>query len=244
MFYVGIGSLPKRAFSFTIKARNPYWHRYVNKYGKPVVQIVHFEVDKPTAIAWEIFYIKLFDRSSLCNLTDGGEIPTNLFEWHKNNPGMNCMKRPEIVAKLSGENSSSKRPEVREKLRIANTGKRATDETKLKQSLHKKGKPSNQPKGYKHSPEVIAQLKIINRDISNRPEVKAKLRLSMLGKRNYAKHKKVSMVDIKTNNVLKTFDCITDALKYLGRDLKSGNITSACVGRRNFAYGYKWQYAA
>ena len=240
---MGIGSLPARAYASTIKARNKYWHRYVNKYGKPVVQIVHFEVDKPTAIAWEIFYIKLFDRSNLCNLTDGGEIPTNLFEWHRNNPGQNFMQTDEGRLRIS-QNNPMHMPHVVEKIRIANTGKRASDETRLKQSLLKKGKPSNQPKGYKHSPEVIAQLKIINREISNRPEVKAKLRLSMLGKRNYAKHKKVSMVDIKTNNVLKTFDCITDALKYLGIDLKSGNITSACVGRRNFAYGYKWQYAA
>ena len=65
----------------------------------------------------------------------------------------------------------------------------------------------------------------------------------MLGKRNISKHKKVIMIDLNTNLSINTFDCITDALKHLGRDLKSGNITSVCVGRRNNAYGYKWKYA-
>ncbi len=243
IFYVGIGSLPKRAYSFTIKARNKYWHRYVNKYGNPVVQIVHSDIDKPTAINWEVYYIKLIGRINLCNLTDGGEVPTNLIEWHKNNPGHNFMQTQEGKDMFS-KNNPMHNPVVVEKIRVINTGKKASDVTRIKQSLLKKGKPSNQPKGYKHSAEVISRLKIINKEITNRPEVKAKLRLSMFGKRNIGKHKKVSMLDIKTGIILNTFDCITDALKYLGKDLKSGNISSACTGRRNNAFGYRWQYAA
>ena len=243
IFYVGIGSLSRRAYQFTGKSRNQYWHRYVSKYGNPVVQIVHSGISKAFAIKWEMFYIKLLGRVNLCNLTDGGEIPTNLFEWHKNNPGRNFMQTPEGRLRLINNNPMHN-PIAVEKIRIANTGKKTSYETRIKQSILKKGKPSNQPKGFKHSVETIEKLKFINKEIVNRPEVKAKLRLSMLGKRNVSKHVKVTMIDLKTNIPINTFDCITDALKHLGRDLKSGNITSACVGRRNNAYGYKWEYAA
>lgn len=213
VFYVGIGQ-KRRAHESG--GRNIIWNNYVKKHGKPVVEIVKSELKKEDAYYWELFYVALYKRKK-----DGGTL---------------------VNITAGGEDNPMHHEHIRSKVALSNTGKKASAETKLKQSLLKKGKPSNQPVGYKHSPEVIAKLKIINKEIVNRPEVKAKLRLSMLGNRNISRHKKVSMIDINTGNTLNIFDCITDALRFLNVDLKSGNITSVCVGRRNNAYGYKWSY--
>lgn len=53
--------------------------------------------------------------------------------------------------------------------------------------------------------------------------------------------KKVQMIDINTNEVLKCFNSIEDAYKYLGVQ-SSSHIGYACTGKRKSAYGYKWQF--
>lgn len=247
VFYVGIGTSEKRAYSFYENARSTVWHRYVSKYGKPVVDIVLQGLTKEQAIREEIYFICHFGRINnggiLYNLNDGGDTGSNLAEWVSLNPDKNPMFNPEIANRFKGENNNAKRPEAREKLRVANLGKRATKETKLKQSLLKLGKPSTQPKGYKHSEETIQKLSIINKEIANRPEVKDKIRLARLGQRNTSLFKMVCKLNPSTNEVIKTYDCIMDALMEFGKP-RSGNITSVCVGRRNFAFGYKWKYAS
>lgn len=75
IFYIGIGSEIKRAYNFN--GRNNLWKKYVKKYGKPNVEILHDNLKPQIAYAWEIFYIKLFLKKSdggvLTNLSDGGE---------------------------------------------------------------------------------------------------------------------------------------------------------------------------
>jgi hypothetical protein len=46
----------------------------------------------------------------------------------------------------------------------------------------------------------------------------------------------------KEFNILNKFDSITDALKYLKKDLKNGNITRVCKKKMKSAYGYYWCY--
>lgn len=41
---------------------------------------------------------------------------------------------------------------------------------------------------------------------------------------------------------IKTFNSIKDALISLGKNIKSGHITSCCKNKRKTAYGYKWKY--
>ena len=86
------------------------------------------------------------------------------------------------------------------------------------------------------------KLKIINKEIVNRPEVKAKLRLSMLGKRNTSRHRPILMLHCITGETIKYFECTRDAGKEFNKP-NTGNIASVCNGRRNFAFGYKWKYA-
>lgn len=214
VFYVGIGQRRRAGES---AGRNIIWNNYVRKYGRPVIEIIHENLTKSEAYFWEKHYILKYKRKkeggTLANITAGGE----------NNPMHNEECRLKVVA--------------------ANTGKRASIETKMKQSLLKKGKPSNQPKGYRHSPEVIARLKIINKEIATRPETIERIRTLNIGRRNTGKHRPVFMIDPKNNNIVIKFDCARDAGKYFGKP-NTGNIASACNGKRNFAFGYKWQYAA
>jgi hypothetical protein len=213
IFYVGIG---KRRRAFESGGRNKVWHNYVRKYGKRIVEIVHENISLKEAYEFEKKYIAQYglkkEGGQLVNITKGGED--------------NAMHHSDIV----------------EKVRLANIRKKASPETRLKQSLLRKGKPSSQPKGYKHSPEVMERIRIINKEIANRPEVRKKNSLSKKGNRVIKKLKPVLMIDPNTNQAIIRFDCAVDAGKYFGKQ-NTGNIASVCNGRRNFAFGYKWKYA-
>lgn len=249
IFYVGIGTSLYRAKSFGPTARNCFWYRYVLKYGLPVVQIVHNGISKEKAIKWEIHYILLLGKRNnggqLVNISDGGETGDNLALWTRKNPEKNPSFRPEHTQRMK-LNNPMHNPIYVDKVRKANIGKTATDETKKKQRDAKIGKPSTRI-NYKHSPEVIERLKIINKEIAQRPEVKEAARLrgeKMKGKVNIAVIKKVDMLNKDTSNYVKTFDSITDALRYLNKATKDGNISQVCKGKRNYAFGYKWVYSA
>lgn len=56
------------------------------------------------------------------------------------------------------------------------------------------------------------------------------------------KSKPVIMLEIETNNPLKTFYSCTAAGKWLGNTNKCRHITEVCNGIRNKAYGYKWMW--
>ena len=49
------------------------------------------------------------------------------------------------------------------------------------------------------------------------------------------------MINPETNEIIKTFHSISEAGKSL--HINSSNINSVCKGIRNFAGGYKWEYA-
>lgn len=69
----------------------------------------------------------------------------------------------------------------RNKIRIANTGKKATEESKLKMSISaKKRKPNF--KGMKHSEKSLAKMRESHKNIVVSPETKEKLRMAKLGK--------------------------------------------------------------
>lgn len=51
----------------------------------------------------------------------------------------------------------------------------------------------------------------------------------------------VYMIDAKTNEIIREFDSIKYAGRYLGVDEPS-HISKVCKGKRNTAYGYKWGY--
>ncbi len=62
-----------------------------------------------------------------------------------------------------------------------------------------------------------------------------------LRKAALSKSRKVNMIDISTNEIIRTFDSILEASKEL--NINGSNISMVCRGQRNFAGGYKWSYA-
>lgn len=60
------------------------------------------------------------------------------------------------------------------------------------------------------------------------------------GKDNY-KSKKIIQMDLN-GKIIKSFDCIREAGRFLGRENKASQIMEVCKGKRNTAYGYKWRY--
>lgn len=73
-FYIGIGSL-KRPYD---KRRSKFWNNIVNKYGQPIIKIIHENLSWDDACKLEIQYIKKYGRRDigtgcLVNMTDGGD---------------------------------------------------------------------------------------------------------------------------------------------------------------------------
>lgn len=60
------------------------------------------------------------------------------------------------------------------------------------------------------------------------------------GNNKYSCCKKVKQVDISTGEVLNAFDSVTDANKYMNTN--SINISACCNGKREEAFGYKWEF--
>ena len=60
----------------------------------------------------------------------------------------------------------------------------------------------------------------------------------------YSLGKKVSMIDIDTDDIIKTFDSMASACEHLNKPRKSqSNISVVCSGKRQTAFGYKWSIA-
>lgn len=56
-----------------------------------------------------------------------------------------------------------------------------------------------------------------------------------------ATRKSVQMIDKDTNEVLNTFNSLTEAAQFFGKT-KINNISSCANGRTHLAYGYKWKF--
>ena len=58
------------------------------------------------------------------------------------------------------------------------------------------------------------------------------------------RYRKVNQIDKKTNEVLNTFESISEVAKYLGRK-DVNHVSDVCKHKKHCktAYGYKWEYA-
>lgn len=135
IFYVGIGT-KDRAYRLIPSQRNFRWNRYVNKYGKPIVQILLSDLKYHEACEKEKYYIALLGRRGyekdgcLTNLSLGGESTTSgikLSETHKH----------KLSIALKGR---KKTEEHKMKLREANIGKHPMTEAKLIASSKLRGR--------------------------------------------------------------------------------------------------------
>ena len=55
--------------------------------------------------------------------------------------------------------------------------------------------------------------------------------------------RKVDMIDLKTNKIIKKFNSISQVKKYLNIKTHLSSITQVCKGKGKTAYGYKWKYS-
>lgn len=136
VFYVGKG-FGKRAWK---KAdRNQFWKRVESKHGRSV-EIYKQNLTESEAFSLEKDLIRKFGRETLCNLNDGGEGGTRPAESSR--------------LKMSQSRKGVKfTEEHKDKLRVAASKHKHTDETKLKLSIINKGKV-----GVKHTDETKRKL--------------------------------------------------------------------------------------
>lgn len=148
VFYIGIGKRKDRAFSKA--GRNDYWKRIVDNKGYEV-EIIASGISFEDAVELEILLIKEYGRKDLkkgflCNMTDGGD---------------GCKGR-----EMSDKNRHS--------LSIANTGRKASEETKLKMSISQKGKNLGKKLTEEHKRKLSE--KKIGRKISNETKIKMSIK--------------------------------------------------------------------
>lgn len=114
------------------------------------------------------------------------------------------------------------------------------------------GGEGGREKGFKHSKETKQKISnsLKNRTLSKEhknniseslknkkftEEHKQKISNSMKGKHS----KKVKMLS-KNGEYIRSFDSLTDAAKFINKT--PGHISKCCLGIRNTAYGFKWEY--
>lgn len=145
-FYIGIGKKVNYKRAFEHKGRNDFWERIVSKYPC-YSSILYSNLTHNEACEIEINLISYFGRVNnntgiLCNLTDGGE------------GGLNVVFTEERKQRIRIANTGKKhKPETiekfrlrkqteatKEKIKLLKTGIKASEETKLKMSKSSMGK--------------------------------------------------------------------------------------------------------
>lgn len=64
-----------------------------------------------------------------------------------------------------------------------------------------------------------------------------------LPKKQKTQAKAVHMLSIETNEIIRTFDSMYEASKYLEVPFAYNHIANVCNGKRKTAYGYRWKFA-
>lgn len=166
VFYVGKGT-GNRAFSK--KNRNKYWKHIVAKHGY-TVELYATGLQEWYAYELEFFTVAYYGRENLCNLTDGGEGPSSPSEETRKTMSEKAKAR---IRKPMGPMSE----ETKLKLSIAKTGKPSklkgiplTEDTKRKLSESKKGKP-NGHNGMKRSDQAKENMSIAQKNSKNRHDI-------------------------------------------------------------------------
>lgn len=154
VFYVGKGHGSRATSKF---GRNAYWSRIVKRHGF-VAEIVLSGLQEWFAFEFERELIAYYGRSTLCNMTDGGDGTSGMPAWNRGKP-----HGTETRAKIS---AAAKMRDPASMVRVMpESAKRAISE-KAKGRLHTeaaKQKMSRSQQGRKHSEETrrkIAESKI------------------------------------------------------------------------------------
>lgn len=196
VFYVGIGKFESR--SRDKRCRSYHWNNIVSKHGYEI-EITHKELCWEESCAIEKYLISFYGRNDLglgklVNMTDGGDGKLNNIVTEKQKIHLSKINK----GKKHTEESKKKMSESR-KGKTWNLGKKMSDETRQKLSLAHTGK--------KYSEERIAQMRITFGGKNN----------PMYGRKRETPYnaKKIAQYDIKTGELINTFDSICQAANSL-----------------------------
>lgn len=226
VFYIGKGSM-FRAFSKS--TRNPHWKNIVRKHGY-TVELYATGLQEWYAFELEKDLILYYGKENLCNKADGGDGQSG---WNLSEE----TKRKMAEAKVGKKRDERTKNKISKKLK----NRVFSDETIKRMSEAKKGKV--------FSDEHKRKIRESRINIHLTEETKLKMSLSI--KKAWEKKKKEGQIkNAKKIICIETGFCfysINSAAKYvseiIGKKASAGNLSSACSGKYNMAYGFTWRYA-
>jgi hypothetical protein len=135
VFYIGIGKVKNFKRAYNVKQRNSFWKSVFKKYGREV-QLLKINLTLEEACEIEEILIKWYGRrdlgkGNLTNLNDGGLGSTNPSEKGREGISKSAKKRVGDKNPFFGKKHSQ---ETREALSKINTGKKRTEDVKIKMS--------------------------------------------------------------------------------------------------------------
>lgn len=174
------------------------------------------------AIKLEMELIEKYGRihnntGTLCNFTDGGEGTCGFKKGPMSDESKEKLRRSRI-GKIMSE-------DTKEKLRIANIGK--------KMSIESIEKTRVAHIGSKRSKETCEKIGLSKRGFKFSEESKRKISVNSKNK------KPIFQLDLN-GNFIKRWESIAECCKQNG--YCESNISVCCSGKRNTAFGYKWQF--
>lgn len=217
VFYVGIATRKDRPTSK--RSRSIFWKGVAKKYGY-TVEIFASGISKEKAKEIEIELIAKYGRrdigeGSLVNLTDGGDGLANINDETRRKMGAANIGKPSWnKGKSMGDEVKAKVSQAKMGCISPRKGVKLSEEQKLKMSKAKMGKPAPW-NSYKRSEELKKKMSVSKTQF------------------NYI------MKDRKTNEVIRVFESMSEAIKASGSDRSS--ITRAANGKRKSAGGYLWE---
>ena len=234
--YIGKTSHPKERLGHHIQVKynnhKSNWIQSLLQIGlTPSMEIID-EVPISEWEFWEKHYMKLFKSfgADLVNSTEGGR---------------------------GGKDNHNPSELTRERMRIAQLGKKHTEESKKKMSENRKGiivsdetrkKLSEVGKGRKMSAESIAKTASANRGRKNTQEVKDRISQKLKGRkipqdvlirRAKSQMKPILQFDID-NNFIKEWNSAKDAKLELNP--ANHGLSDVLKGKRKTWQGFKWEY--
>ena len=132
--------------------------------------------------------------------------------------------------------------ETKRKISQRHTGEKFSEERKMAISKALKGKDKTKEHGKHISESKIGSTLSEEHKVSISKTIREKIDK---GEIDYSdRYRKVNQIDKKTNEVLNTFESISEVAKYLGRK-DANHVSDVCKHKEHCktAYGYKWEYA-
>lgn len=206
VFYIGIGTSSKRAYS--IDGRNNYWHHIADKHGYDVV-VTHIDIIWEEACAIEKYLISFYGRKdlnegTLVNMTDGGDGTNNVIIKQETRDKLSRAFKGRIF-------SEEHRRKLSERQKGKNAywyGKKVSEETCRKKSESLKGKKRSDESKLKYS-----QSKTGDKNPMKREDIRKRVSKKLKGK----KYPNRVVINKKKHNIIECPFC-----GYMGDNISGG----------------------